>query len=163
MRPFTRIAALLLSTVFCGAALVTVNRTSGSSLFSSPTGQASRPAKQDTVASTVTSAAPTPPFQVAANSHTYRDGTYTGPPVDAYYGLLQVQAQIQGGRIVSINVLQYPSDNGTSRYINSQALPFLESEVIQAQSVFVNMVSGATLSSNAFLRSTYAALRQAKA
>ncbi|MGH7078755.1 MAG: hypothetical protein ACREFU_11745 [Acetobacteraceae bacterium] len=39
----------------------------------------------------------------------------------------------------------------------------LESEVIQAQNVFVYMVSGATLSSNAFLRSTYSALRQARA
>lgn len=101
--------------------------------------------------------------RVAANRQTYRDGSYTGPAIDAYYGLLRVRVDVQGGRISAVHVLQYPSDNRTSRFINTQALPMLESEVIQAQNVFVYMISGATLSSNAFLRSTYYALQQAHA
>lgn len=103
------------------------------------------------------------PARVAAKRQTYHDGSYTGPAMDAYYGMLRVRVDVQGGRISAIHVLEYPSDNPTSRNINSQALPMLESEVIQAQNVFVYMISGATLSSNAFLRSTYYALQQAHA
>ena len=76
-------------------------------------------------------------------------------------GLVQVQADIQGGRIVAINVLRYPNDNGTSAFINSQAVPMLKYEVIRAQSARINMISGATLTSRAFLRSAYVALRKA--
>jgi len=83
----------------------------------------------------------------------YTDGTYTGPVVDAYYGLMQIQAIIKGGQLTSIRVLKYPSDRRTSIYINRQALPMLLNEVIRAQSANVNIISGATLSSEAFIRS----------
>jgi uncharacterized protein with FMN-binding domain len=91
------------------------------------------------------------------------DGTYTGPTVDAYYGEVQVQAIVQGGRLTAIKVLRYPSDRRTSLYINRQALPRLRDEVIRAQSAHVDIVSGATLTSRAFIRSLDAALKQANA
>ena len=91
------------------------------------------------------------------------DGTYSGPSVDAYYGLVQVSVSIQGGKLVSINVLRSPADQRTSRYINSQALPMLQREVIQAQSAWVSGVSGATLTSQAYIQSVGAALRKAGA
>jgi uncharacterized protein with FMN-binding domain len=84
-----------------------------------------------------------------------------GSPYDAYYGLVQVQANIQGGRLISIDVLQFPNHRSTSRAINRQALPMLESEVISAQGIRVDMISGATLTSNAYLRSLRGALNQA--
>jgi len=93
----------------------------------------------------------------------YQDGTYTGPAVDAYYGLVRVQAIVRQGRLAAIKVLQYPNDRRTSVYINSQALPMLNDEVISAQSAYVDIISGATLTSDAFLRSLDAALVQAKA
>jgi uncharacterized protein with FMN-binding domain len=101
-----------------------------------------------------------PEIQIAAASH-FRDGSFTGQPFDAYYGLVQVQANVTGGRLVSVDVLQSPNHQRTSRYINKQALPLLEQEVIQAQSVHVNIVSGATLSSRAYARSLRDALAQA--
>jgi len=91
----------------------------------------------------------------------YADGTYTGPVVDAYYGLMQIQAIITGGRLTSIKVLRYPNDRRTSIYINRQALPMLRDEVIRAQSANVDIISGATLSSEAFIRSLGAAMRKA--
>ncbi len=91
----------------------------------------------------------------------YRDGAYTGPVVDAYYGLMQIQAIIKGGRLASIRVLQYPNDRQTSIFINRQALPMLRNEVITAQSANVDIVSGATLSSEAFIQSLGAAMSQA--
>jgi len=91
----------------------------------------------------------------------FQDGSYPGKSYDAYYGLVQVQANISGGQLVSVDVLQWPKDRRTSRYINSSALPTLESEVISAQNTQVDLVSGATLTSEAFLRSLGSALNQA--
>ncbi len=92
----------------------------------------------------------------------FADGSYTGPVVDAYYGLMQIQAVIKGGRLQSIKILKYPNDRNTSVYINRQALPMLRDEVISAQSANVDIISGATLSSDAFLRSLGAALAKAQ-
>jgi uncharacterized protein with FMN-binding domain len=92
----------------------------------------------------------------------YKDGSYKGSSANAYYGRVQVAAVIKGGQIVSVNVLQYPNDRRTSRYINSQALPALQQEVIQAQSATVDTVSGATLTSEAYMQSLGQALAAAR-
>ena len=101
--------------------------------------------------------------RIAATTSSLADGTYRGPVVDAYYGLMQIEAVVQNGRLVTIHVLQYPNDRRTSIYINRQALPMLRDEVIQAQSASVDIVSGATLSSRAFIQSLGAALNKAHA
>ena len=92
---------------------------------------------------------------------TYVNGTYTGPVTNAYYGYMQIQAVVSGGKLAAIRVLQYPNDRGTSIAINSQALPMLQNEVIAAQSANVDIISGATLSSDAFIRSLNGALSKA--
>jgi uncharacterized protein with FMN-binding domain len=89
------------------------------------------------------------------------DGTYDGPVTDAYYGPMQIEAVVQGGRVVSLRALQYPSDRRTSLAINRQALPMLRDEVIAAQSAEVDIITGATLTSQAFIRSLRGALAQA--
>lgn len=86
------------------------------------------------------------------------DGSYTGAAFDAYFGMVQVQANIKGGRLASVKVLKYPSAKNTSRRINRYALPVLEQEVVSAQSTNVNLVSGATLTSRAYLRSLKSAI-----
>jgi uncharacterized protein with FMN-binding domain len=93
----------------------------------------------------------------------YIDGAYTGSQADAYYGTVQVKATISGGKLVSVEFLQYPNDRRTSQYINSQAMPLLQSEAIQAQSANVNGVSGASDTSAAFIQSLGDALSKAKA
>lgn len=97
------------------------------------------------------------------SSGAYVDGTYTGPAVDAYYGYVQVAAVISGGRLSTVKVLQYPSDRGTSVYINQQALPMLITEAVSAQSANINAVSGASETSPAFIQSLQGALAKAKA
>lgn len=139
MKSTSRTAGLALSAVLTGAAAFAPAPSWAQALFQM---QGSQPAVQ------------------AASLH-YRDGVYTGPSVSAYYGDVRIQVQVRGGRVVGVRVLDYPSDRSTSRYINSRALPWLEHEVIRAQSASVHTVSGATLSSHAFIRSTAAALRQA--
>ncbi len=92
----------------------------------------------------------------------YTDGSYTGTPADAYYGTVQVKAIIRNGHIADVQFLQYPSDRANSRYINSQAMPLLTQEAIQAQSAQVDGVSGATFTSQAFQQSLASALASAK-
>jgi uncharacterized protein with FMN-binding domain len=102
----------------------------------------------------------TPAVPAAAGCH-FHDGAFTGATFDAYYGEVQVQATISNGCVASIEVLQYPNDRRTSRRINDQALPILQSEVIRAQSGKVDIVTGATLTSRAYIRSLKDALTQA--
>lgn len=101
-------------------------------------------------------------MDVGSNAR-YADGIHTGPVADAYYGPIQIQAIVQGGRLVGLKVLQYPSDRQTSVLINRQALPMLRDEAVSAQSAKVDIISGATLTSKAFIRSLDGALSKARA
>lgn len=102
---------------------------------------------------------PTPASQSGA---LYKDGSYTGSVADAAWGYIQVQAIIKNGKIANIQFLQYPSDHSSSVMINQYADPQLTSEAIQAQSANVDIISGATDSSEAFIQSLSDALSQAK-
>ncbi|HEY6541764.1 MAG TPA: FMN-binding protein [Ktedonobacteraceae bacterium] len=93
----------------------------------------------------------------------YKDGSYTGSVADAFWGNVQVQAVIQNGKIANVVFLQYPNDRNRSIEINSYADPQLVGEAIQAQGANVDIVSGATDSSDAFMQSLTDALSQAKA
>ncbi len=97
-----------------------------------------------------------------ASSSPYKDGTYTGSAADAFYGNIQVQAIISGGKITDVTFLQYPNEQSHSIEINQQADPVLTQETIQAQSAQVDIVSGATDTSQAFIQSLTSALDQAK-
>ncbi len=106
---------------------------------------------------------PVPPSPTAvASSGLYKDGTYTGPEVDAFYGLVQVQTVIQNGKIANIQFLKYPNDRRTSVRINTIAVPYLQQEALQAQNANVDIIGGATLTSEAFMNSLQAALDHAK-
>ncbi len=91
----------------------------------------------------------------------YRDGSYTGSVTDAFYGNIQVRAKISGGRLTDVTFLQYPNDRQTSIFINSQAMPLLKQEAIEAQNANVSGVSGASATSQAFVESLQTALDQA--
>lgn len=107
--------------------------------------------------SITSTATPTP-----TPSGQYKNGTFTGSVADAFYGNLQVQAIISGGKLTDVVFLQYPNDNNTSLSINSQASGFLKQEAISAQSANVDTISGASASSQAFRQSLADALAQAK-
>ena len=91
------------------------------------------------------------------------DGTYRGDRVYAYYGYVQLQAEIANNAIKNVKVTEYPRHSGTSRRINSIALPYLVNEAIKMQSSRVYLISGATLTSRAFVQSLDTALKQAAA
>jgi len=95
------------------------------------------------------------------NNGQYKNGEYTGNVEDAFYGNVQVKIIISSGKISSVQFLDYPQDRQTSVYINSQAMPYLKQEAIQAQSANVDIISGATATSQAFIQSLASALAQA--
>ena len=86
-----------------------------------------------------------------------------GSAENAFYGNVQVQAVIKGGKITGRPVPELPERPKTSQEINSRAIPVLQQETIAAQSAGVNAVTGATFTSQAFVASLQSALTQAGA
>ena len=103
-------------------------------------------------------ASPSPGATPAAKGPT---GTYTGQAVDAFYGLVQVRVVVANGRITDVQPLQLPNDRARSAYISQVAGPMLRSEALQAQSAQIDIISGATYTSDAYSQSLETALQQA--
>ncbi|HWU30791.1 MAG TPA: FMN-binding protein [Microbacterium sp.] len=91
-----------------------------------------------------------------------KDGTFTGDAADTRYGPVQVQITVSGGSISSVDVVEYPNENPRDRQINQQAVPMLVSETTSAQSAQIDMISGATYTSQGYQQSLQSALDQAK-
>ncbi len=92
----------------------------------------------------------------------YKDGQYTSSPVDYFYGTLQLKAIVSQGKLTDIQFLQYAQDRMQSMMISQMALPQLKQEAITAQNANVDMVSGATDTSQAFIQALGEVLSQAK-
>ena len=88
--------------------------------------------------------------------------TVTGDVASTQWGPVQVQLTLQSGKITDVSVLQYPNGNHRDAEINDYALPILIDETKQAQSAQIDMVSGATVTSDGYIRSLQSALDQAK-
>lgn len=113
-----------------------------------------------TATSTVT---PVPPTEtpLPEQNGAYLDGTYAGSEEDAHWGYLYVVVTVSNGELVDVQIPEYPNHRNRSVEINNQALPWLIEEAIQAQSADIDMISGATDTSRAFIRSLDTALQQA--
>jgi uncharacterized protein with FMN-binding domain len=66
-------------------------------------------------------------------------------------------------RIINVTVPVFPNHTDRSIFINQQALPYLVQETLQAQSSGINMVSGATYTSQGFVQSLQSAILAARA
>ncbi len=102
-------------------------------------------------------APPTTAPPVAASA----ERTYDGQDIQYVYGDIVVKATLRGGRILNVSVPQNDAVDGRSQMINSYAVPILEQEAVAAQGVNINVVSGATFTSDAFAQSLQSALSQA--
>lgn len=65
------------------------------------------------------------------------------------------------GKISDAQAVVYPQGNFRDAQINGYALPVLHDEVLAAQSAEIDMVSGATVTSEGYLTSLQSALDQA--
>ena len=87
--------------------------------------------------------------------------TVTGSSADTRWGPVQVQVTVEGGTITDVTVVDYPNENGKDRQINARAIPVLVQETLDAQSADIDMVSGATVTSEGYLESLQSALDEA--
>jgi len=87
--------------------------------------------------------------------------TYTGAVAQTRWGPVQVAITVAGGKVTDVTVPQYPTGNGKDREINAYAVPELTQETLSAQSADIDMVSGATVTSQGYVTSLQSALDQA--
>ena len=87
--------------------------------------------------------------------------TYTGDSVDTRWGPVQVRITVVDGKITASEAVVYPDGNHEDQEINSFALPVLNQEAVAQQSANIDMVSGATVTSEGYLSSLQSAIDQA--
>ncbi|MFD7448727.1 FMN-binding protein [Kitasatospora sp. NPDC059827] len=105
------------------------------------------------------SASPVPAPAPAAGGATRK---VSGDTINTRYGPVQVQVTLAGSRITGVDVVKYPTEDRRDREINADALPTLNQEAISAQSAGIDAVSGATYTSDGYIRSLQSALDRAK-
>jgi uncharacterized protein with FMN-binding domain len=93
------------------------------------------------------------PVQASANTR-----IVTGPAIAITHGLVQVVVTVRAGKIVDVAAVRLPHDNAHSWHLSVDAAPILRSEALSSQSADVDVVSGATYTSQAYARSLQAAL-----
>jgi uncharacterized protein with FMN-binding domain len=163
-----RIALFVLSTLSTLVLLLGYNTsTSGPLATSAPTSIQSGPITSSpgsTSGSTSSGSPSTGGTSSGSGSGSNATGSteVTGSVADTQWGPVQVRLTVTGGTISKVTVLQYPSGNGKDQEINDYALPILTQETVDAQSAQIDMVSGATVTSNGYLESLQSALDQAR-
>jgi uncharacterized protein with FMN-binding domain len=81
-----------------------------------------------------------------------------GPVISTQFGDVQVRVVLDNGRITDVQPLQMPFDRQHSQEITQAVTPLLHDEVLQAQSAQIDLLSGATYTSDAYQQSLQAAL-----
>ncbi|MDT7744054.1 MAG: hypothetical protein QOE59_3132 [Actinomycetota bacterium] len=124
------------------------------------------PAAAGTTGSTTTGAAATAPSSGTAATGTAKTtstytGTVTGTAADTRWGPVQVKVTLASGKITAVDVVEEPDSNGRDQEINAAAVPQLVQETLQAQSAQIDMISGATYTSDGYVTSLQSALDQA--
>lgn len=90
-----------------------------------------------------------------------KNGVFKGSAVKNPYGTIQVSIKISGGKISAADAT-YPV-TGDSATINPPAIATLKQSTVKAQSADVDAVSGATFTSESYVKSLQAAIDQANA
>jgi uncharacterized protein with FMN-binding domain len=139
--------------------------TTGNTAGSTTTGSAAGSTSSGSSGSGSTASGPTASGSASGTTTStgLKDGTFTGQAADTRYGAVQVAITVSGGRITDVAVPQYPNTERRDEEINAQALPILIDETKSAQSAQIDMVSGATFTSDGYTRSLQSAIDQAKA
>jgi uncharacterized protein with FMN-binding domain len=121
---------------------------------SPPTPQTSAPASAaPTKKPSASAAAPPPPPQTRS---------VNGSSISTRYGTVQVRVTFAGTQITDVVPLRLPDSNGVDQQIDQQVVPILIQETLAAQSANIQAISGATYTSDGYVRSLQSALDKAK-
>lgn len=125
-----------------------------------PTGQPT-PSETPSSATSAPVAAATPtPTPTPSPTNRVANGSFTGADIPTQFGDVQARIVIAGGRITDVVAVQMPTDRARSAEITQYVTPVLRSEVIQAQNARIDVISGATFTSEAYAESVNDAMRQ---
>lgn len=125
----------------------------GSSTTPRPQASAAPSATQAPVGEVPTPTAP-------AGGTTAQAATIDGSVVSTRYGRIQVEIVVAGGRVTDVVALQLPTGRRSGQ-ISQFSEPILRQEALTAQKAAIDIVSGATYTSDAYSRSLQSALDQA--
>jgi uncharacterized protein with FMN-binding domain len=82
--------------------------------------------------------------------------------VETQYGPVQVKISARDGKVTSATAIEYPNSDPRSAQINEYAVPVLQQETVgKTTANSVDMVSGATYTSEGYLQSLQSALNKA--
>ena len=84
--------------------------------------------------------------------------TVTGDSADTRWGPVQVKITVSNGKITSATAVDYPQNNPRDQEINATAIPTLQQESIGQSTSKIDMVSGATYTSEGYIQSLQSAL-----
>jgi uncharacterized protein with FMN-binding domain len=158
-----RRAILALGSTIAGIAVLLSFKTHGipAAAPSTPSGSGSpaAPAGAADAAGAVT----TPPAAAKAKAGAAGRRTVTGSVAETARGPMQVELTLAGQRITKVAVLQRTDDGPLSNQIDATAIPKLINETLTAQSAHIDAVSGASYTSEGYLRSLQSALDKARA
>ena len=90
-------------------------------------------------------------------------GTFDGDTIVTRFGRVQVRITVADGRIATAQALQFPTGDRHNDLINDRAVPILNARVVAAQSAEIDLVSGATLTSQGYAQSLQSAIDKASA
>jgi len=130
--------------------------------FGEAAGQSPRPAGSPSAG--VGRSTPKPTAKAGATPKpTTNSGTIivTGDDVQNQFGDVQVQVTFSNGTIVDVKALQLPFDRRRSAEVSQYVEPYLRSEALQAQSASIDLISGATYTSDSYAHSLQSAIDKA--
>ena len=93
-------------------------------------------------------------------THGVSNRSGTGNTYQYGYGQLAVRVTITGAKITGLSVVGLQTAESYSQQIAVQVIPMLRQEVLAAQSVQVNGISGATYTAEAYVSSIQSALNK---
>lgn len=82
----------------------------------------------------------------------------TGKAVQFGYGQLAVKVTVSGKKITDVSVASFSTIDSYSQQIGQQVIPMLRHEVLSAQSARIQLISGASYTTEAYAQSVQAAL-----
>jgi len=87
--------------------------------------------------------------------------TVTGASVDTRYGPVQVKVTVTDGKVTGATAIEYPTSDPRDAQINAYAIPALDQEAVQSGTAGIDMISGATYTSQGYIQSLQSALDKA--
>jgi uncharacterized protein with FMN-binding domain len=86
----------------------------------------------------------------------------TGPAMTTPFSVVQVKAFLTHGRLTGVETVALSGDGPHTQALNARAEPILRAEALKAGSADIDVVSGATSTSQIWIASLRAAIRDAK-